>query len=186
MAGVTLYIATSLDGYIADSDGGVGWLEPYADALAGFGEFLASLTGAIMGRATYDFVRTLGAWPYPGLPTRVLTRNQIQAPSDTPEGLVRAHPGPVSELIESFGADHCARIWLIGGGRTVRAFLDAGLVDELRVFVLPVLLHRGARLFPEGDNAPGTLSPTTLTHTGSTAFPSGAVELRYHQSPTAA
>lgn len=177
MPGVTLYIAASLDGYIATADGGVDWLTPYADALAGFEEFLATLTGAIMGRQTYDFVRTLDDWPYPGLPTRVLTRGQIQPANE----FVRAHPGSPSELIESFGPADSRRLWLIGGGRTIRAFLDANLVDELRVFVLPVLLHRGVRLFPEGDSA-----PTTLTHTGSTAFPSGAVELRYHQLSPAA
>ena len=79
MPRVIVYIAMSLDGFIADRDGGVGWLDDIhpseADGDFGYAEFYDSVGSLIMGRATYDQVLDFGAWPYPGKPTCVFTSN---------------------------------------------------------------------------------------------------------------
>ena len=68
-----VYIAMSLDGYIATSDGGVEWLDPFLDEDYGYGTFIQEISHAVMGRVTYDHVRGVGEWPYPDLGVHVLT-----------------------------------------------------------------------------------------------------------------
>lgn len=172
MSKTVLYIATSLDGYIATPEGGVGWLEGYEDSLAGYDEFIATIGGAAMGRETYEFAARHD-WPYKVMPVGVLTGRPIEAP---PPG-VFAHPGPASELLTTLLRRTDKDIWLLGGGRTIRAFLDANLVDEARIFVIPVLLGDGVPLFPTGRHA---IQPLELT--GVEAFESGVVELRYERA----
>ena len=95
MSRVVLYIAASLDGYIATTDGGVGWLDDYADGMAGFDAFMSSISAVAMGRATYDFSMDNPPWRLGSMPTAVLTHRPIDSP---PQG-VFAHQGPVSNLV---------------------------------------------------------------------------------------
>ena len=95
---VTYYVASSLDGYIADSDGGVGWLERVADGDEDYGyhAFFDGVDALVMGRATWDFVESAGTWPYGDLPARIFTHRPIEAPSEHVRA-VSGDPGPVAE-----------------------------------------------------------------------------------------
>lgn len=171
MSKTVLYIAASLDGYIATPDGGVDWLEGFEDSLAGYDEFIESIGAAAMGRETYEFAASHD-WPYKLMPVGVLTSRPIESP---PAG-VFAHPGPASELLTTLHRRTDKDIWLLGGGKTIRAFLDANLIDVARLFVMPVLLGDGLPLFPKGEPA-----IQKLELIGAEAFESGAMELRYER-----
>lgn len=168
-----LYIATSLDGYIATPTGDVEWLEGYEDSLAGFDDFIRTIGAAVMGRATYDFAAS-SPWHFKMMPVGVLTSRPIV---DPPPG-VFAHPGPVSDLVSTLHKRTDKDIWLLGGGKTIRAFLDANLIDLARVFVIPTLLGDGAPLFP-----PGKCDIRRLELQGVQSFRSGVVELAYERTP---
>lgn len=165
-----LYIATSLDGYIATPGGDVEWLEGYEDSLAGFDEFVSGIGAAAMGRETYEFAAR-HEWMY-DMPVGVLTSRPID---DAPPG-VFAHPGPAGELLTTLFRRTDKDVWLLGGGRTIRAFLDANLIDLARIFVIPVLLGDGIPLFPTGR-----CEIRRLDLLGVRAFESGVVELMYER-----
>ena len=173
MTGVKLYIAASIDGFIADRDGGVGWLDDIqpseADGDFGYGEFYESAGSLIMGRTTYDQVLDFGAWPYPGKPTYVFT-------SSPPEG---DHPDVdfVSAELKAFVEDLKAKseqdIWLVGGGKLIAAFRKQGLLDEYIITMIPVLLGEGVPLFT-GDHPGEPLQLEDLKR-----FDNGLAQLKY-------
>lgn len=175
---IVLYIATSLDGCIATADGGVDWLGPYSDALGGFTEFTSGIGVSVMGRKTYEFFRKFAPPSGADAPTHVLTHRPL---GEVPKG-VRAYEGDVAGLAarvrqEAALLEGTARdIWLIGGGEVVAAFHAAGEIDLYRLFVLPVTLGAGIRLFPAG---PAASIPLRLVRTQT--FPSGVVELAYER-----
>lgn len=146
MAYIIAYIAHSLDGFIADRDGGIAWLKPYEAYDFGFDVFFARVDAVVMGRTTYAHVRSLGAWPYHGRSAIVMTK-QSRGDGD---GLAvfddRTPPEILADLI------HAGRrkIWLVGGGGVIRAFLDARLVNRLILFQIPVVLGSGVPLWPPG------------------------------------
>ena len=153
---IRLYIAASLDGFIAAPDGGVEWLEPFFDADYGFETFIAGIHCAVMGRKTYEQVLEFGDWPYPDHDVWVLSHSPLAdlpprtfAWTDSPAGLVR-------HLEASVDGGDC---WLIGGGEMVREFEELRAVEEYEIFIMPVFLGDGIPLFP---------SP----------FPEGRLELR--------
>jgi dihydrofolate reductase len=173
MSRLRLYIAATLDGFIADVNGGVGWLDAYGPANCGYDAFLSSISSIIMGRVTYQQVLGFGTWPYAGKRTVVMT-SRTNLPVH-PE--VEVCRDEVRILIDRLRAETPGDIWLMGGGKTLRGFLDRDLVDELDLFVFPLLLGRGIRLFD------GSSRPMSLRLAGHHAYPSGAVRLLYHRAP---
>jgi len=182
MPQTTLYIATSVDGYIADANGGVSWLPSGNTGNDsdgndyGYAAFYASVDALLMGRRTYDQVLGFGDWPYPGKPAYVFTRHPPAAappgvefvsadPADFVSGLAPRHPHSASAL------------WLVGGANLAEQFRRAGLIDEYRIFVIPVILGQGIPLF--GGNAP----PTPLRLESAPTHDGGIVELRYRPAP---
>lgn len=150
----SVFIATSLDGYIARPDGALDWL-PGADPQAedfdgtppgdsGYDAFMASVDVIVMGRATYDSVLDFGVgWPYPR-PVVVLTSRPLDA---VPEGAdVRREQGPVTEVVARLGQDGFTHAY-VDGGDVVQQFLAADLIDAMTITVVPVLLGQGIRLF---------------------------------------
>ena len=86
MARVRFYVATSLDGFIADREGSVEWLAPYDARLYGYDKFVAEVGALIMGRRTYEMIRAIGEdWPYAGKPVFVLASRSL---GDVPPGVV--------------------------------------------------------------------------------------------------
>jgi dihydrofolate reductase len=138
------YVASSLDGYIADENGEVDWLpelDPHYDF--GYAEFLAGIDALLMGRRTYEQVLTFGDWPYAGKPTRVWTRHPLEDPP--PEtGTIAGAPVEVARQLD---ADGFSRVWLVGGAELAEALRREGLIDEWIVALVPVTLGAGVPLF---------------------------------------
>ena len=168
-----VYLALSLDGYIADEDGGVSWLDAYNSPEIDFGAFMGSIGVTVMGRKTYDQARAQDPWPNADRRTVVLTHRPI---TDAPDG-VEAFHGDVRDLastlrrdLEESGKD----VWLMGGGDSIRPFHDAGVVDRWELFFIPILLGDGIPLFP---SHPGPAARLRATH--SKRYDNGMVEVWY-------
>ena len=166
MPKVILFIATSLDGYIAGPAGEIDWL--FHDADYGYTPFFESVEVLVMGRKTYELALSFGEWPYGDKPAYVFTR---QAPPDDPR--VSFVAGDAVGLIAGLRARAAKNIWLVGGEALVATFLQAGLIDEFVISVHPLLLGAGIPLF-----APGA-PKLELRLAGVTPFASGLVQLRY-------
>ncbi len=131
MRRVVLYIAASVDGYIAGPDDDISWLQPFEDVDYGYDAFIESVGAVVLGRRTYDVAVESGwGWPYP-VPGYVLTG---RPPADPPEGAeITFTDRPLPELV----AEAAARIpddkdlWVVGGAAMVRGFLAAGLIDQV-------------------------------------------------------
>ena len=171
---ITLYIAASVDGYVADADGGVEWLEEIGEAADGddFGyeAFLADVDCLAMGSKTYEQVLSFGEWPYGKLPTYVFTTRDLPRAAESVEFV----EGDVAEVADDLTGRY-DRVWLVGGARLVQAFLREGKLDALRLFVAPILLGNGVRLF-DGDG-----ERRRLRLVGAEAHGAGMVELRYER-----
>ena len=171
---VVLYAAVSLDGHLAEPDDGLGFLDDVAEAGSGYEEFLAGVGALVMGRRTYDVVRTLGSWPYDDRPTVVVTSR----PLDDPPPGVRAETGDdLPGLVAALQAEAEGRVWLVGGGALARSFLAAGLVDELDLVLTPHVLGDGVPLW-------GTASGRHhLELLAAEPVGGGAVRMRYRVRP---
>lgn len=138
-----LYLAVSVDGFIGPPDGSVDWLATYPAEEFGFPAFLETIGTIVMGRTSYDQTLQLGPWPFAGKQTIVLTSRPLDGP---PPGVERWN-GDVGLLATKLRTSPKGDIWLYGGARSVRPFLDLNLVDRLELFVIPVLLGDGIPLF---------------------------------------
>lgn len=142
----SVYIATSVDGYIARKDGGLDWLDA-ANATVpegedcGYGEFMASIDVLVMGRHTFEKVLSLGQWPYGTTPIVVLSRNPIRFPDDMPKTVTHSSEGPRA-LSDRLSREGVGRVY-VDGGETIQSFLAEGLIDDLTITVIPVLLGEG-------------------------------------------
>jgi dihydrofolate reductase len=164
-----LSMAVSLDGFLADAKGGVGWLDPFGSDDVGMEAFFASVTTFIMGRTTYDQVLTFPTWPYSGKRVVVLTRRPLR---DAPEG-VEARADDPAAIVKDLKKSTKGIVWHQGGGISAQPYLDRGLVDELQLDVVPVTLGRGIPLFQPGSK------PLKLSLIETRSFSSGIVRLRY-------
>jgi dihydrofolate reductase len=168
------FVATSLDGYIARSDGAVDWLGPSGDEGNedyGFAAFMDSVDMLVMGRNSYDTVMAIGEWPYGDTPVIVLTHRPIEIPAELAH-LVEAREQPPIELAEELahrGVDHV----YVDGGATIQSFLSAGLVQRLIITTLPVLLGSGIPLFGAVD------ADIHLRHVNTVSFTNGLVQTTY-------
>ena len=162
-----LYMAISLDGMIADAEGGVDWLNRWDDADYGSAAFMDTVDVLVMGRATYDQVLGFGDWPYAGKRVFVLTSRPL---GDAPDGVEGTSDvaGLIAEL-----RDDGARVWIVGGAQAAAACIAMGAVDTVELFLMPVLLGEGVPLFA-GD---GPELPLALRETRT--WPNGVVGLVY-------
>jgi dihydrofolate reductase len=173
---VSVYIATSLDGFIARSDGGLDWLDqasatvPNGEDL-GFRALMDSVDALIMGRKTYEKVLSLGEWPYGRKPIVVLSRNPVSFPQGVPNTVTHS-PEPLRDLIGRLSDEGMRHVY-VDGGTTVQGFLSEDLVDEITVTVIPVILGGGIPLFGSLEN------DIRLTHVRTTAYDFGFVQTTY-------
>lgn len=143
---VSVYIATSLDGYIARQHGELDWLPTPENNQAedyGYSDFIKSVDVIVMGRATFDKVLSFGDWPYGTIKVIVLSHSNL--PESVPDTVVRTSGSAMriyQELVDS-GVQHV----YLDGGKTIQAFLAAGLVDEMIITTVPVLIGSGIPLF---------------------------------------
>ena len=157
----SIFIATSTDGFIADQDGKVDWLNdlqashPLPDGHdGGFGEFLSSVDAIVMGRTTYDtvlgFLDSGIEWPYGSTPVFVYTNaGNVKIPVELSH-VVKAATGTPREVLQHVASEvDGAKDVYVDGGRTIRSFLDEGLVGRAIVTVVPVSLGNGVALFEQ-------------------------------------
>jgi dihydrofolate reductase len=169
---VHLYVGISLDGYIAAPDGGVDWLNPYADARAGFAPFIKTIGSAIMGRATYDYAVARGYGSFGDMPSYVVTHRPFPSPSPS----VIPYSGDLADLVRQIRERHPRDIWLMGGGNVTKSFQEADLIDIWSVAFVPTLLGAGLPMFP-----PAAFGQRRVRLTRTHTYPSGVVELRYER-----
>jgi dihydrofolate reductase len=170
VAPVRLYVAVSLDGFIAAPDGGVDWLAAFDDQDFGYAAFYERVGLMIMGRETYDQTLSFGDWPYHGKPCRIVTSRPFDDPP--PRG-VAAWQGDAGALVRRAKDHDDGDTWVVGGARTIALFLHRGAVDQIDMFVMPIWLGQGVPLFPE---MPARLSPSLIR---AQKHASGVVQLTY-------
>ncbi len=167
-----VFIAASLDGFIARADGGIDWLlardDPAEDH--GFADFIRDKDGIVMGRGSFEAVAGLDSWPY-DRPVVVLSSTLTRLPAHL-AGRVRIMDAAPRAVMRALAAEGWRRVY-VDGGRVVQAFLREGLIADLVVTWVPVLLGQGRRLFgPLEADRP-------LLHEATRTFPSGLVQSRY-------
>lgn len=167
----SVFIATSLDGFIARRDGSLDWLTPFQTPGEdyGYARFAESVDTLVIGRKTYDVVLGFGdtAWPYTGKRVVVLTHRAVEGSHGE-----ETHAGDVAELVERLARDGAKRIY-VDGGAVVQQFLTAGLVDDLTVSIIPLLLGEGVPLFGKTEHDIG------LRLVDSRSYSTGLVQLEY-------
>jgi len=149
-AKVSVYVATSLDGFIARSNGDVDWLNDLQRKMppgedCGYRAFADSVDVLVMGRKTYEQVLTFGQWPYGKKPVVVLSSKAISFPAELPKTVSHSSEEP-DALVERLTAEGAGHLY-IDGGVTIQRFLAAGLVDEITIATIPVILGEGIPLF---------------------------------------
>jgi dihydrofolate reductase len=146
MKKVTLYIAQSLDGFVATVGGEVAWLDDFFSDEYGTDEFIASMDTVVQGNTTYQQFKPT----YEGKNSYVFTNDASAEPVD---GVKFVHGSP-KNFVESLDDKTHTNIWLVGGPDLLAQFLNEGVVDEMIIFTMPVLLNDGVRLFSSVSVAP--------------------------------
>jgi dihydrofolate reductase len=169
-----VFIATSLDGYIARPDGDIGWLlqrdDPDEDH--GYTAFIADKDMIVMGRGSYETVAGFETWPY-DRPVLVLSKRLAGAPvPERLQGKVRFADLAPAEAMRELEREGMRRVY-VDGGRLVQSFLRERLIDDMVITTVPVLIGAGRPLFGE---LPGDRD---LALVSSRSFPSGLVQSTY-------
>ncbi|QDT93117.1 dihydrofolate reductase family protein [Gimesia algae] len=175
---VSVYIATSLDGFIARNNGALDWLPGIESADApegedyGYHEFMDSIDILVMGRKTFETVLSFeGDWPYGDKRMIILSSQTVSIPSKVSDTVESSSCTP-AELIEKLSEEGFQHVY-VDGGKTIQGFLKAGLIDELIITRIPVLIGSGIPLFGEAD------TDIKLRHLQTHTFPNGLVQSRY-------
>jgi len=143
-SGVRVFIATSRDGFIAGPDDDLSWLpDGHGGEDYGYEAFMADTAAIVMGRRTHDVVQGFGTdWPYGDTPVFVVTSR----PLETDEPSVQAVSGTPAEILARVRRVTDGGVY-VDGGEVIRQFLDAGLIDEATITVIPVDIGEGVPLF---------------------------------------
>ncbi|MDD2287416.1 MAG: dihydrofolate reductase family protein [Lascolabacillus sp.] len=146
---IKLYIASSIDGYIASLDGSLDWLSnhPITPELNyGYDKFFESVNTVIMGGKTYrDILNMDVIYPYESKMSYIITRNQINSSKENIHFITDNIIGTISNLKKEQRKD----IWLVGGGELISILLNNDLIDEMIITYIPTLLGEGVPLFPK-------------------------------------
>ncbi len=148
---VEVFIAASIDGFIARPDGALDWLlqaqgsaPPGEDF--GYAAFMAGIDALVMGRKTFDTVLGFEPWPYAETPVHVMTRRPDLLVPPHLHGRVHVRPETPAALLAALAADGVRGVYL-DGGELIQAFLAEDRVDRMTVTTVPLLLGQGRRLF---------------------------------------
>jgi dihydrofolate reductase len=172
---ISVYIATSLDGFIARENGALDWL-PGANTESGgedygYGEFMAAVDTLVMGRNTFESVMRFAEWPYGQKPVVVLSHRPVAIPGNLAATVETLSCSP-AELVERLAARGAKHVY-VDGGKTIQGFLRGGLIDEIIITRVPVLLGAGLPLFGPLER------DLRLLHLATRAYPNGLVQSRY-------
>ena len=166
----SVFIGTSLDGYIARPDGAFDFLPTGGGEPHGYEEFFASVDALIIGRNTYEVVLGLDPWPYGQKPVFVLSTRVLK---DAPAGAVIERMSGTPQEIVSKLTGRGIRHAYIDGGLTIQSFLRAGLIQHLTVTRVPVLIGRGIPLFGPTER------DIKLRHIATQQYATGLVKSEY-------
>ena len=175
MGKVSLFIAVSVDGFIADEAGQVTWISGQRkdqEILDTYQAYMADVATIIMGNKTYQQVTTTlspDKWPYTGYKTYVLTHKAKQNLSE-----ITFSARSPAELVKELKETQTGKIWICGGASIAQALQKADLIDEYYLTVIPVILGKGIRLFSDSG------LPTNLNLSQTTTY-NGIVELKYEK-----
>jgi len=174
---IVYYVATSLDGFIATSDGGVEWLSSFGTSAddGGYQAFYATVDTLLMGSRTYEQILGFGDWPYPDKPCWVFSHRDLPV-SRSEVRLTRRTPLEVVSELQTHGL---RRAWLVGGGQLAAAFRAQRLITDYIVTVFPVLLGGGLPMF----GATGAQEQLRLL--SSRPLSNGIIQLSYDSKPLA-
>ena len=145
----SVYIATSLDGFIARENGDIDWLPGGGTAESGedygYKEFMDTVDVLVIGRNSYEKVLTFNEWPYGDKPVVVLSSGSLNIPEHIAETVesMSCSPAKVVRQLSARGARHL----YVDGGKTIQGFLDAGLIQQLIITKIPILIGSGIPLF---------------------------------------
>lgn len=167
----SVFVGTSLDGFIARQNGALDWLPAGGGEPHGYDEFMASVDAIVIGRKTFETVLAFEAWPYGDKRVVVLSSQPLDL-SSVRGGVVEQMGGPPAEIVAKLAASGARQLY-VDGGVTIQRFLRAGLIDRLIVTRVPVLIGDGIPLF---GSLPHDLR---LRHVATRSFPSGLVQSEY-------
>ncbi len=173
---VSVYIATSVDGFIARKDGNIDWLEEFNAKVPegedlGYAAFMNDIDVLVMGRRTYEKVLEHPTWPYHKKRMLVMSSKPIKFPKKVPNSVSHSKECP-AHLCRRLGTEGVRRIY-VDGGATIQRFLAAGVLDDMIITTLPILLGEGTPLF---GPLPGDVQ---LKCTKTKTFKFGFVQLHY-------
>lgn len=177
MVKVSVFIGTSLDGFIARENGDIDWLDDANKQVTpgedfGFKSFLESVDQIIMGRKTFDQVMKFDNWPYNNTKMIVLTSKNIEIPEKLRETVTTSNTSSPEQLIKELSDQSINHIY-IDGGLVIQDFLSARLVDEITVTIVPILIGKG-------KSFSGLLSKDlSLQHLKTTVYNFGFVQIKY-------
>lgn len=167
----SVFIATSLDGFIARPDGALDWLPADGGEPHGYTEFIATVDAIVIGRKTFETVLSFDTWPYDTKPVVVLstTLSTVAVPAGAVCEVMAGTPHEIVTRLSQRGMQHL----YIDGGVTIQGFLEAGLIQRVIITRIPVLLGNGIPLF-------GPLShDVRFQHVATRSYPSGMVQSEY-------
>jgi len=166
----TVFIGTSLDGFIARLNGAFDFLPPGGGEPHGYDEFMATVDALVMGRKSFESILAFDKWPYGEKPVFVLSTKPL---GTAPVGaLVERMSGAPAEIVSQLTARGIRHIY-VDGGITIQRFLNAGLIQRLIITRVPVLIGSGIPLFG------AVPSDILLKHVGTRQYASGLVQSEY-------
>ncbi|MCU7845663.1 MAG: dihydrofolate reductase family protein [Candidatus Thiodiazotropha sp. (ex Monitilora ramsayi)] len=168
---ITYYVASSLDGFIAKEGGDVSWLDELGVSMSdtGYEGFYSTVDALVMGRKTYEFVVNYGQWPYGDKPVWVCSSRKI-LPMEGCNLQEGSTPEDVYKTATEMNIKH---LWCVGGGELASSFMEAKLLTNIYLSLMPVLLGSGIKLF---GNLP---SDVMLNKVREKSYASGMVQLEY-------
>lgn len=178
----SVYIAASVDGFIARPDGEIDWLHlpEYAAPEAGdygYQAFIDEIDALVMGRASFEKVLSFAEWPYGEMTVVVLSSKELAVPELLQDRIIVERGAP-EEILKRLEARGLERLY-IDGGVTIQRFLAAGLIDEMIITRIPVLLGEGLPLFSANGRELG------LEHLATESYSNGFVQSHYRVRPPA-
>lgn len=174
----SVFIATSIDGFIARPNGAIDWLTRPEYRLEaedfGYQDFYDSIDCLVMGRGSMETAMGFSQWPYRGKRVVVMSSTLHRAPSALVDS-IELYDGPLQQLLTRLAAEGCSHLY-IDGGKTIQSFLRQGLISDLTITRIPVLIGDGIPLFgPLPDDVHLTLDSTH-------SYPNGFVTSTYRVS----
>jgi len=169
----SVFVGTSVDGFIARRNGDLDWLPVGGGEPHGYDEFIATVDTIVIGRKTYETVLAFDAWPYGKQRVVVLSGRSVDLVAATARGgIVERMGGPPANIVADLAASGSRHLY-VDGGLTIQGFLRAGLIDRLVITRVPMLIGDGIPLF-------GSLPrDVRLLHVATRSWPSGLVQSEY-------